>query len=119
MMPGRYSLIDEESTYDRRFHEMWTSSVDKPGYVKEAWRRLDGRLERARTKLELDSVLRDASIEMQIDPEDVPSDVAFQAIVRSIKDSFPPGASEDDVRLAIAKSAWMLALKRVKSTSVR
>ncbi len=55
---GRYALIGTTSTtYDRRFHELWTSSVGRPGYVKATWSNFDGRLERARTKEELDLVL--------------------------------------------------------------
>jgi len=58
---GRFSLIDGSgTTYDRCFHELWTASVGKVGYVKDSWKRLDNDLERARTRSALDSVLRDA-----------------------------------------------------------
>ena len=46
-----------------------------------------------------------------ISSEDVPSDVAFKAIVKEIKDSLPLTASEDDLRVAIAKGSWVMALK--------
>jgi predicted house-cleaning noncanonical NTP pyrophosphatase (MazG superfamily) len=59
---NRYSLVDDEKSYDRRFHEMWTFTVGKPGYIKELWRRFDVRLERAKTKIELDQILQDASV---------------------------------------------------------
>jgi len=58
MNSTRYSPIAEgsDSTYDRHFHEMWTSAVGKVGYVKEPWRSLDGQLERARTTVALASL---------------------------------------------------------------
>jgi hypothetical protein len=59
---GRFARIDENSelTYDRRFHELWTSSVGTPGYIKRFWSELDVRLERATTKSQLDLILREA-----------------------------------------------------------
>lgn len=59
---SRYSSLIQGSaiTYDRRFHELWTSSVGKPGYVKESWCRLDVRLERVTTEGELASILLEA-----------------------------------------------------------
>lgn len=54
-------------------------------------------------------------MEVTISAEDFPSDAAFQAIVRKIKDSLPLTTPEDDVRVAIAKGSWEMALKWIKS----
>lgn len=43
--------------------------------------------------------------------KDTPSDAAFQVIVRSIKDGLPLTTSEDDLRVAIARRAWEMALR--------
>jgi hypothetical protein len=49
--------------------------------------------------------------DLHVTNQDTPSDVAFRAIVRSIKDSLPLTTTEDELRLAIAKGSWEMALK--------
>jgi hypothetical protein len=90
MNSTRYSPIAEgsDSTYDRHFHEMWTSAVGKVGYVKEPWRSLDGQLERARTKGELDAVMQDASALMvQQDPHATGLTVALASLNKEIHET--------------------------------
>lgn len=51
------------------------------------------------------------------DDEDVPSEAALQAIVRKIKDGLPLTTSEEDLRVAIAKGSWEMALKWSKRST--
>ena len=48
---------------------------------------------------------------MKKDDEDMPSDASFRAIVANVKDNLPLTTDEQDLRLAIAKEVWRMALK--------